>query len=515
MKNRRKYIPALLLILSFALIAIFSYKDYGLTSDEHLQRDLGKYAYEYVFEGNPTYTWYGDKDYGVAIELPLYIVVDVLLGKEDLQDVFQTRHLILHLLFLVAVFVFFSMIKHLFKSHWLALLGALMLLLHPRIYAHSFFNSKDLPLLSFTIFGLYFLWRFIDNRKFICLVFLAIFSALIINNRIVGVMFYALVLGSFILEFILKKEERKLWLKHVVLFVVISVLTLYITWPILWKSPLHELGVIFKNMAHFRWEDNVLFRGEIINATNLPWSYIPYWFMVTTPVVILALGFLGCFILVAQLVKTKFKRLNEAQTRFVGLNLLLFVMPVISVIVLNSVLYDGWRHVYFIYPSFLVLGLYVLSKIQRKKVRFAAIIAGFMFLLFDSGVFMVKNHPNQQVYFNGFLRGKKNLNEHMEMDYWGQSYKGALEYILEKDTSKTIILACETGVCKKNADLLSLRQKQRLKFTAWPDSADYFVTNYRWYMLKDSSFSKTLHHKPFYDLKINNTSIMTAWKLKP
>ena len=40
---------------------------------------------------------------------------------------------------------------------------------------------------------------------------------------------------------------------------------------------------------------------------------------------------------------------------------LLFLIPIILVIFFNSTLYDGWRHLYFIYPLFLIFtikGLY-------------------------------------------------------------------------------------------------------------------------------------------------------------
>ncbi|GAJ22942.1 unnamed protein product, partial [marine sediment metagenome] len=49
---------------------------------------------------------------------------------------------------------------------------------------------------------------------------------------------------------------------------------------------------------------------------------------------------------------------------------------------------------------------------------------------------MIKNHPHQNVYFN-FFAGK-NIKERFELDYWGLSYKQALEYVLENDSSEII-----------------------------------------------------------------------------
>lgn len=505
-------------LFSFLVILTLStYKDYGISSDEISQHKLGEYSYKYVAEDDQTYTWYADNDYGVATEMPLYFIVDILMGEEDSKEVFQNRHLVLHILFLIAVLVFFLLVNKLFKNQLLAFLGSLMLLLHPRIYAHSFFNSKDLPLLSFTIIGLYILFRFIDNRKFVWLIFLAVISALIINNRIIGIMFFTLVCGSFIITFVYENSLRKSTLKQGVLFLIMSFTVLYITWPILWDSPFHQLGIIFNNMAHFRWEDFVLFKGEIINATKLPWNYIPYWFVITTPIIILVLGFTG---LISALIYSSrnIKNLNQDKVKyFVFLNTGLFLAPIIAVITLNSVLYDGWRHLYFIYPSFIILGLYFLHQLNGRfsPKKISNILYGFIILILclESGIFMVRNHPNHQVYFNAFVNKNEKLNSKMELDYWGLSYRGALEYILEKDDNRQIKIAYETGVCKKNASILPSLNRSRLSFTKDIDSADYFITNYRWHMKKDSSFSQTINYPPIYDLKVGNTSIMTAWKL--
>ena len=501
----------LILLIGALMLSYFTYKDYGLSSDEHLQHKLGEYSYKYVFENDPTYTWYGDNDYGVATELPLYFIVDVVLGKTSLPEIFKTRHIILHNLFLLAVFVFYSLAKRLLKSNWLAILGALMLLLHPRIYAHSFFNSKDLPLLSFTIFGLYILFRYIENRKTIWLILLAIISALIINNRIIGLMFFATSIAMFFIEFGFKTDKSKT-VKSTVVYGVITALMLYVTWPILWKQPFYRLGVVFKNMAHFRWEENVLFNGEIIKATELPWNYLPYWFFVTTPIIILTMGVIGLGFVIYKSAKKIKSLVNDNQLYFTVLNVILFVMPIIAIIVLKSVVYDGWRHVYFIYPSFILIAIFSIQKLFKENVNKATILVVALLML-ETLPFMLKNHPNQQVYFNAFINKDEDLKNRMEFEYWGLSYRGALEYILQNDDRDSIVIAYETAVCKKNTDVLLEQQKQRLIFTKDIDSANYFITNYRWHMVKDSSYSETLKTQPFYDLKYKETSIMTTWKL--
>lgn len=500
-------------ILIAVVISLFSHQDYGISSDESLQRELGKNVYNYVFYGDNTYEIMLDNDYGVAFEAPLYILTEKILGFTDTKDIFEHRHLFSHWLFLVGVFFFFLLIKRLFKSDLLALIGILGFLLNPRIYAHSFFNSKDLPLLSFILIGLYFLFRVIENRRVLHVICLALISAVIVNNRIVGGVFVASTLFAFLIQFLKDNKGRKSVVKNGVVYGLIFSLFLYVTWPILWHNPIKELASIFNNMAHFRWEENVLFLGDIINATNLPWYYLPVWIGTTTPLLILILSIAGALYLLFNLIKTiNKKELNELGVFSMSI-VSFIVLPFCMVIVLGSVLYDGWRHFYFIYPAIIFFMVYLLSALHKNQViLYSAVI---VLLFFDSGVFMLQNHPYQQVYFNGLLSKNNNDIRHtMEADYWGTSYKQALLFIAENDKREKITIAFETGICKDNIKMLPKEFRSKFSFTKQTDSANYFVTNYRWHMMKTQSFSESLKFEPVYEVKVQNSSIMSAWKLR-
>ena len=53
------------------------------------------------------------------------------------------RHYATHLFWLGGGFACFLLARRLFGSGPLALLAMLLFLLHPRLYAHAFFNSND------------------------------------------------------------------------------------------------------------------------------------------------------------------------------------------------------------------------------------------------------------------------------------------------------------------------------------------------------------------------------------
>ena len=130
----------------------------------------------------------------------------------------------------------------------------------------------------------------------------------------------------------------------------------------------------------------------------------------------------------------------------------------------------------------------------------------FFFSLINENLTRFKKHNATNI--------NEDLKNKMELDYWGLSYQGALEYILNTNTSENIVVSYETGVCKDNVLMFSQDDRKRLSFTKDVYSADYFITNYRWHMIKDSSFSETLNYEPVYDLKIGKSSIMSAWKIE-
>ena len=115
------------------------------------------------------------------------------------------------------------------------------------------------------------------------------------------------------------------------------------------------------------------------------------------------------------------------------------MIPILVSIFFGSISYDGWRHLYFIYPSFLliaVLGLHLVKVLLlKRKNNFLYILP--IILIIPTLFWMYKNHPFQYVYFN--LLAGKNFNEKFEMDYFGVSNKNVLEYIIEKEDKKVRI----------------------------------------------------------------------------
>ena len=191
-----------------------------------------------------------------------------------------------------------------------------------------------------------------------------------------------------------------------------------------------------------------------------------------------------------------------------------FVIPLFSVIALNSTLYDGWRHLFFIYPSFLMItlsGLHIIKILFFKKNKNLLIILSFLLLL-PTITWMVKYHPYQNVYFN-FLAGK-DFNNKFELDYWGLSNVNALKYIVENEDRN--INVSRVGLSDLHLSKAFLSKKYRNKLSVIDDikNSHYIINNYRNLVVKDinQNFRIPTNYKIFYEIKIDGVPINTIYK---
>ena len=508
MKYIERYLSVILLI-ALCVIAITSYNDYGIAWDEHDQRRTGIVSANYIFSDSQDLLQYTDRDYGVAFELPL-VIIESFLDLEDYRSIFLMRHLITHLFFLVSAFFCFLLIDLLYKNKVLATIGFLLIVLHPRLYAHSFFNTKDIPFMSMFLICFYLNALAFRKKQIKYFVLLGIGVGLLINLRIMGLLLLCLVPLSLLID-ALKDKEYKINAKLGLIFIAATSAALYISWPFLWVDPFGNFIFAFKNMAKFRWESSVLFSGEIIKASEIGWDYIPRWFSITTPTVYLAAGAFGLFMLVFHFLKKPSTYLFNHKERNNLVFLICFIAPVVSVIALRSVLYDGWRQLYFIYPPFVLLAIYGLNILYEKNMKKSVVAVSTITFIFI-GFFMVKNHPLQHVFFNKLVdtHSHEHLRKQYELDYWGTSYKESLEYILENDLSPSIDIYAANIPGLINKGILTSEKRKRLNFVKSADEAKYFLTNYR---LHPGDY-EGLEQFKWHSIKVGNNSLNTIYRLR-
>jgi len=499
-----------LFFITYLISGLIIASDYGISWDEPISRINGIVSVNYVFSGDDYLFDYIDKDYGVIIEMPLVLAERYLGFLDNIHDLYIMRHLCTFLTFYVGVVFFFLLVKNHFNNHWFSLLGSTMLILSPRIFAQSFYNSKDIPFLSLFIISIYLLIKYLQSRKIINLVFLAIASAFLIDVRIIGLLipFFSL---TFLFFAPTEKNSSEISVKviHSVVYLIIMSIVVFIFWPYLRQQPITHLITAWQRMSKFPWPETVLFGGHYLSSAEIPRYYVLTWIGITTPIIYLLTSIIGAIGILLNIIKNPYIYFKKNHTSF--LFLLWVYLPLLMVNILGSILYDDWRHLYFIYPGMIILallGIQYLWNYFAKKSIFRILMCVLLILnMGNTFWFMLKSHPNQQVYFNELVGNYENAKKNFDFDYWGLSFKQGLEYIITHDKRDKIVLYTKQRVAKYNADALPNDQKERIYFTDNINEADYYVTNYRW----DSEEYK--NYNEVFNVSVNGAKLMGVYKL--
>ena len=180
--------------LLFAAAGIAVADDYGLARDELGQRRIAEQNAAYIMGDADALPKNHNRFYGIAFELPL-LLAERALGLQDSRDIYLSRHLLTHLFFIAGGFICGLLAWRMFNNRWIALLAMLLFLLHPRLYAYSFFNSKDLPFAVMFVIALYLTHRAFRRDTLGAFVLLGIVVGLAANLRPFALLFIPAVLA--------------------------------------------------------------------------------------------------------------------------------------------------------------------------------------------------------------------------------------------------------------------------------------------------------------------------------
>jgi Protein of unknown function (DUF3108) len=523
-----KHISVGLFFLLLLLLGISRYRDYGISWDETKQRLTGAVTLKYLAEafhvpasrvpwkeGLPSLATYPDRDYGVAFEAPAFALEQFFRFK-DFRDVYMFRHLLTFLVFFGGVYAVYRLALRRFLDWRIGLLSALFLVLTPRFFGESFYNSKDIVFMAVFAVAMNTTISFVLRPRVNTAFVHALGTAVAIDVRMMAL--FLMVVSVALLMIRLIRRELPLGRTFLVLalYIVGTCTFVVAMWPYLWSRPLGHFVQAFKNMAHFRWGGELHYMGAFIQSTALPWHYTFTWIGITTPLFYLVLFAVGVFVTCRQLVTRGMKLWQDDAELQDIVFLLLFFGPIAAVISFHSVVYNGWRQLYFIYPAFLLLatkGWVVVWSTERTWTRYKiSLLVLTTISVVCTAMWMWKAHPLENLYFN-VLAGK-NVRAGYEMDYWGLGNRKALEYILEHDNSPVIsVWADSVTPLAKSVFMLKPEDRRRISIEENKVIPYYVLSNY--YGVKETDNAKFgREYELFYELKAGDEVVLSVFKWK-
>ena len=528
---------ALGLLFLFLVTGLVIGDDYGVPPYAGGQRFVAIDTLNYVLHGDQTLLQIAaDRFYGVAFELPL-LLLERVMGLEDPHYVYLARHVLTHLFFLIGGFCCYLLARRLSGDRLIALLVMALFLLSPRLYAHSFFNSKDPVFASAFVMALLFASRAFDRDSLGAYRGCGAAAGLLVHLRVMGVVLFALVLVFRAWAWFRAGGDaaRRRVAATLGVFALWGVVVLFISLPYFWGDPIGRLSEYWTVLADHPVVFYELFRGQVFFSAALPWDYVLRWFAISQPPVTLLLGLLGLAALglaAGGVVRRGAgarpgRGLGAAELRFGVLLATCFALPLVAFALLRPNTLQGWRHFYFLHGPFCLLATFALMGLRQLSVRGLQRrwVGGVACALTAAGLGaaaleMAQIHPHQYLYFNFFVDRKtpERLSERYETDYWNMMLRQGYEHILRQTPASTINMrprvvgtamvgvvgAATVADINRNVQILPATARSRFTFDPARDPDFYLGGNAEKSFLPKDPFSPVLHR-----IKVYNNTIMT------
>ena len=494
-----RFLFATTFILLLFLMPIAS-QDFGRSTDETFSESYGRDILAYYESGgkdkavfdlsNPSY-----KDliyYGLSFDFFCAIVNKYISPFGD----FETRHFLNALIGLLGMLIASLLGKKYggWRTAWLVLI---FMAITSRYFAHSMNNSKDIPLATAYIAGVFFTLKFLEELpkpKWKTILLLLASIGLASSVRIGGMILFAY-LGLFVfIKWIViyfreksKALDKKL-IGSYILYLGIIGIGAYILAIIFWPYALQDpLKIPLKALRMFEDSDLMMthyevFEGKLLNMDQVPWYYIFKYLWISLPLIVI-IGALSSL-------KGLWK---EDRRQKIVILILAFVtiFPILYAASKGSKLYNGWRHFLFIYPSLAVMAAlgwnYMFIQIRTKVL--GIIIAIFaLVLIVKPAIWMIKNHPNQLVYFNEIVGGINGAYGYYETDYLSFSGKEAAEWLAKKEQDNPNSILVATNIETQSLKYYSDKYKSNIDYV-WVRPMAHGIHDWDYMILTSRSMS--------------------------
>ena len=428
------------LIMLGAVLALLTFRDYGVTWDEDVHNWYGNFVLDYYvsfFADRNALHWCDLYNYGAIFD-----TTAAALNRVSPIGTYETRHL-LNALVGVLGLAGCCKLGHAVGGARVGFLAALFLLVTPNYYGQMFNNPKDIPFAVGVVWAIYYMVRIIPvlpRPPLRLLAKVGVAIGMTMGVRAGGLLllgYLGLLLAldggwravaagrpSLLIETAWTSFSRILL--PVVLFAY-PVMLLFWPWgqtdPI--ENPLRALAFF----SHQNFPFSTLFAGRFVPASNLPWTYLPTYVALALPELILVLLLCVPILAGAALVRGLLRISRERALAYLLLGVGI-VFPVAFAVAIKAVLFDGMRHFIFVLPLAAVAAALVADQAWMRLARYRyrkPIYAVLALYGFAHVSVMTMLHPDQYVYYNSFVGGVAGAEQKFKLDYWANSYAEAVQ----------------------------------------------------------------------------------------
>jgi hypothetical protein len=425
-----------------AIVALFTFRDYGLGWDDYTHAEYGDLLVAFFasgFRDQRALSWVNLYMYGGGFDL-----IAALAAKVLPFTLFETRRLAGALVGIVGLLVVWRTGRRIGGPR-AGLFALILLAACPLYVGHVFMNAKDGPFavaMAILLLGLVRTFEQYPQPSVATRVLTGIGFGLAIGSRVMGAFGILAALGTLAYVFLI--EARALGMRvamsrlgrfmlAMLPAAVLGIVVMGIWWPWSAAAPLNLFRAVdyFSRFFEKPWHE--LYGGALVLVTEMPRSYLPNLLALKLPAIFSALAIAG---IVGALVAAADRSLTANRRAVFLLIALSPLLPIMITIVTHPALYNGIRHFVFVLPPLALLGgvaaVWLYDRLARF--RFAPAIAASV-LVFGMGLplgEMVRLHPYEYTYFNRIAGGVRAARANYMLDYWGLSLKQASQALVQK-----------------------------------------------------------------------------------
>ena len=542
-ENKERYLKYIVIgyMLLYFIIGVSTFKDYGISYDEPIQRQHSLVSYKYiceeylgrdlssyeVFSDIPDIEEYQSKYYGILLQLPFVVIEDIYDFSLQTRTIYLIRHLGTFCYCCLGFIFFYLFLKKVFKNRGYAFFGLLLISLYPRFYGEKFYNIKDLIFVAACCLSYYGISLYLENgRKIKYGIIAGLFFAICTSSRMMGAMFPIILVAYLLVLDIRNKAFSKAkvrlgrfsmpsWLKCLIDYCSILVpyfAIWYLATPAVWGKNLFK--TFYEAFSYFGYYSlftkTSLFAGKNLTPEEVPWHYLFTWIGITVPVYYIVLFFVGHAYWFKNItgIKDWFEK-AIAENKYISLSVAMFWGPSVLAAVHMIRIYSSWRHMYFIVCPLIVLAVYGLKfilefrsdKITAVIQKAAVCLIAFCMIIQVRWLYI--NHPYQYVYFNEIGNP---IASQFDRDYWKVTTYDLIEYILANDERKYVKIGRTNNY---RFGLVLLQNFEKARIDPDNDDPDYIIGGYEGIVGNDYGYEG---YYDYYCIVVDGNKMGTVFK---
>ena len=476
-----------LLIAGLVIIALMTFRDYGISNDEEVQHRYGELIIAYYSSGFSDQTLFHFKN--LYLYGGLFDILAVLLTRLLPFDLFLIRHLLSAAIGIGGIAATAATAR-LIAGPRAGFIAAAALAICGPWFGGMFNHTKDVPFAAAMMAAIYFLLRAtreLPRPRWGDILGFGLTLGAALGLRATALLLFGYAVIAIVLGISWRPsgfaQGARFFLQSIVRFIpafVVGYAIMIAAWPWASLDPFNPLRAIF-SFAHFHYQIRTIIAGKMYDMADVPWWYVPGYLLIKLPI----------FIFVGALCALVFAAFSAAgaghdarrgrETAFVALTIL---FPLCCEMIAEGPAFDGLRHFMFVIPPLAVLcgigfdALLVSQSGRRRWLGLAAHAALAAVMIWNASV-LVRLHPYESLFYNQFVGGLEGAARRYVMDYWlnmlPEAVRDLADYLDRTEPNAGASRTFTVGICGERFAFETYADK-RMKWSRWWLEADFYIS---------------------------------------